>query len=356
MTSQTRTRVVVAILFAVLTGVYATSRALHEPNWPTDFDQLWFAARGLLKGTDPYVVVGPGRQFQWDWPLYYPVTAVLLAVPFTVLPVLWARVAFSTVTAALLGWAIGPRVRTHWPILLSAAYIISTSRVQWAPVLLAALWMPLLGFVVTAKPNVGLAALAAQSRRGILIALAGCTIFFLLSLLVLPEWIASWRDAIETAPHIQPAVAALPAGPVLLLATLKWKRPDARLLLCLALIPHTPSVYDLLLLFFVSRTLRESLVLALLTQVLYWSIVLFGSFNTFDAYAEGLGRAAVFIVYLPALIAILFRPNSDAQDEGAPEKGARMVIVPRNWPDAILLSLLLIAATLLVWLPLVTYR
>jgi hypothetical protein len=353
--SHMRTRVLVALAFALVTGAYATARALHEPNWPTDFDQLWHAARALVDGKDPYSVVGPGRSFVWDWPLYYPLPAVLLAVPFTLVPVLWARILFSALSAAALGWALGPRVRTHWPLLLSAAFIISTSRAQWAPLLLAATWVPAIGFVIAAKPNVGLATLAAQGRRGFLIAAAGCAVMLLASFIIQPGWVTSWRQAISTAPHIQSAVTMLPAGPLLALAALKWKRADARLLLALAIIPHTPSVYDLLVLFFACRTLRETMVLALLTQSLYWGIVLFGSFQTFDAYAAGLGRAAVFLVYLPVLVSILFRPNRDegpAQASGAD----RSAIVPSNWLDAVLLSLLLVSATLLIWLPLVTYR
>ena len=356
--SNLRARAGVALLFAFLTAAYAAARAIHEPAWPTDFDQLWHAARAMLAGNDPYTMVGPGKTFQWDWPLYYPLPAVILTVPFTVLPVIGARIAFSAVSAALMGWALGARVRTHWPILLSAAYIISTSRAQWAPVLLAAAWLPALGFVIAAKPNVGFAALVAQNRhRDLVASLAGCLVVVLLCFIVQPGWFASWREAIATAPHIQSAVTMLPFGPLLLLAALRWRRADARLLLAVSVIPHTPSVYDLLVLFFACRSFRETTVLALLTQALYWGIVFFGSFNTFDAYAEGLGRAAILVVYLPVLGAILFRPNQPddpIQPVRAPSGTERLV--PANWVDASLLSLLLVAATFLVWLPLVTYR
>ena len=352
--SSWRLRAVVALGFALITAAYATARALHEPNWPTDFDQLWHAARALLTGNDPYTAVGPGRSFRWDWPLYYPLPAVLFVAPFTALPVLVARIAFSAVAAATLGWALGSRVRTHWPLLLSAAYIISISRAQWAPLLLAATWIPAIGFIIAAKPNVGFPALAGQTHpRDLAIALGGCVAVLLLSFVAQPDWYASWRESIRTAPHIQAAVMALPFGPLLLLAALRWRRADARLLLAMAIVPHTPSVYDLLVLFFACRSWRETTVLALLTQALYWGIVLFGSFNTFDAYAEGLGRAAILVVYLPVLAAVLFRANRP-DDPSPPVTTTR--ILPTNWIDASLLSLLLVAATFLVWLPLVTYR
>src|SRR5687768_17630766 len=195
--SDIRTRVVVALVFGALTAAYATARGLHEPLWPTDFDQLWHAARSLVEGGNPYDTVGPGRPFPWQWPLYYPLPAVIIAVPFAALPVLWARIAFSTLSGAVLGWALGPRVQTHWPILLSAAYIISTSRTQWAPLLLATTWIPALAFVVTAKPNVGLAALAGQRRNGIVPAAISCALIVVASFIIDPGWVSSWREAIS---------------------------------------------------------------------------------------------------------------------------------------------------------------
>ena len=358
--STSRTRAIVALAFALVAAAYATARALHEPNWPTDFDQLWYAARALLAGNDPYGAVGPGTPFPWLWPLYYPLPAVLFAVPFSFLPVVAARVAFSTLAAGLLGWALGTRVRTHWPLVLSAAFIISTSRTQWAPMLLAAAWIPALGFLATTKPNVGLSSLAAYDRRrDLVVSVVGCAIVMLVCFAVRPDWFASWRHAIETAPHIQAAVTVLPFGPLLALAALRWRRPEARVFLALVAIPHTPSVYDLLILFYACKSTRECIVLALLTQALYWGIVLFGSFHTFDAFAEGVGRAAIFVVYLPVLAAILARPNQSADPiphGPVTDASERFRVVPSNWVDASLLSLLLIAATFLVWLPLVTYR
>ncbi len=353
--SDTRTRIIVALAFGALTAAYATARGLHEPLWPTDFDQLWHAARTLLKGGDPYETVGPGRAFPWLWPLYYPLPAIVIAVPFTALPVLWARIAFSAVSGTVLGWALGPRIRSHWPILLSASYIISTSRAQWAPLLLASAWIPAFAFVVAAKPNVGLAALAAQRRSGIAVAAISCGLIIIASFIIAPRWIASWREAISSAPHIQAAVAALPAGPILALAALRWKRADARLFLALIAVPHTPSVYDLLLLFFVCRSVRETMILGLLTHAAYWTIVMFGSFNTFDAYAQGLGQTIIYVVYVPVLVTILSRPNEPENRDGI-EAGHQQRFGPRNWVDAVLLSLLLVACVFLIWLPLVTYR
>lgn len=344
-------------VFGVVALLYAGARALHEPGWPTDFDQLWHSARALRSGTDPYSVVGPvNRPFYWLWPLYYPLPAVLVATPLTWLPVAAARVTFATLSGGILGWTMGRRVVFLWPMVLSAAYLIAVSRTQWSPLLLAACWVPALAWVATAKPNVGLAALALHHRRRpFVIAAVGVLTAILLSFLVRPDWFISWRAAISDAPHVVPPIAR-PFGFLLALATLKWRRADARLLLVLACVPHTPSLYDLLPLFFLCRTLREALVLALLTQLLFFGLVAFGSASTFDQYASNLGHAIVWVVYLPALASVLTRPN--AEDTAVePSAGSTWRdALPANVLDATLTVVLILAAFLLVWLPLVTTR
>ncbi len=347
----------VAAVLALLTAVYAAARVIHEPNWPTDFDQLWYAARALVHGGDPYAVVGPGRAFRWDWPLLYPPPAVLLSVPFAWLPVAVARVAFSTISAAFLGWAVAPRIRTLWPMLLSASYLIATSRTQWAPLLLAAAYTPALGAVVAAKPNVGLASLAALSGRRLLVALLGCGAIVAASAIVRPTAFGEWFELARSAPQKEVPVL-LPGGFLLLLSAFRWRRAEARMLLVLACVPHTPSLYDLLVLFFVCLSLRDTLVLAALTQALFWGFVIWGSGATFDAYALNLGRASIFVVYLPVLVMILRRPNVSAAIlpvDVVPGTGWRGYL-PSTRLDLGLFTVLLVAGALLVWLPLATNR
>src|SRR6476620_7134855 len=64
-----------------------------NPDRPTDFDLLYQAAGHLLQSENPY-------PFATQW-FPYPLPAVLLAVPFTVLPLGLARLAFDV----LVGWA-----------------------------------------------------------------------------------------------------------------------------------------------------------------------------------------------------------------------------------------------------------
>ncbi len=352
-----RERLISAMIVALVSFAYAGARAWHEPAWPTDFDQLWHAARGFVHGADPYTVVGPGRRFEWLWPLYYPMPAVVFSVPLTLVPVAVARVLFSGFAGALLGFSLGARLRYLWPMLLSASFLIATSRTQWAPAILAVAWLPWAGAVVSAKPNIGLALLAALRGRALLYALSSAAFITLISFALRPDWFSSWRAAIADSPHVV-APILMPGGFLILLAFLRWRREDARLLLALSLIPHTPSLYDLLPLFFLCRTRLEALTLAALTQALFWGFISFSGGPTFDTYAAALGRVSIFVVYLPAVAALLLRPNSSAQDESVSVSSARLR-GPSRIAKPLELSLvggLSIAAALLIWLPLVTRR
>lgn len=351
-------RAVPAVAFALVALIYAGARALHEPAWPTDFDQLWFAARALLAGADPYTVVGPGRRFEWLWPLYYPLPAVILSIPFAWMPVVAARVAFSTVSGVVLGLSMGQRAAFLWPLGLSASYLIALSRTQWSVLLLASAWVPALAFVAMAKPNVGLASLVPHlRRRAVVVAAASGAAILLLSFAARPDWFASWRAAVADSPHVAAPVTH-PFGFLLALALLRWRRTDARVLLAMAVVPHTPSIYDLLPLFLACRSLRESLGLALLTHAAFWVNVITGTGMTFEAYAEDLGRIILLVVYFPVLVAVLLRPNVD--DEQTAGRSAEPFswrgVLPGNHADSTLTGLLAVAAFVLAWIPLVTYR
>lgn len=346
----------VGVLVGLGTGLLALARAVTEPGFPTDFDQLWVAARGLASGRNPYLLVGPGREFQWDWPLYYPLPAVISVLPFAPLPVAAARVVFATVGGGVLAYALARTGFERFPLFLSASFLIATWRTQWSPLLTAAIFIPALGVFLIAKPNIGLGVLAAlDGRRALLTALVGMAAIALLSFVWFPSWPAHWRIAIDHSPHIRAPVAQI-GGPLLLLAVIRWRRRDARLLAVMSCVPHTPSLYDLLPLFLVARTRRESMLLALLSHALFAAVVTLGPFASFDLYAAALGRLAIPLMYIPALIMILRRPNlsddSDISSAAYPAAGSR-----RFSPmDAVLLASLVTCAAFLTWVTVATRR
>jgi hypothetical protein len=280
-------------------------RFLHDPRFPSDLDQLWYAARALAHGYSPYDAVGPGRPFNWAWPVFYPLPAILLAIPFSLVPVGSARILFSVVSGGTLGYALGPRWRVLWPLFLSESYYLAIARNQWSPLILACFWLPMLGFVVAAKPNVGFEALAAQNRhnaaRVVLLSLA----LVAASFLVRPMWLQEWLTVVRHAPNKEVAVLQ-PGGFLLLAALFRWRSPDGRVLLTASVVPQTPGLYDALQLFALCKTLRQALVLSALTHATQGVVIALGPYATFDAYYASLERLTVWLVLVPCLL-FLFR-------------------------------------------------
>jgi hypothetical protein len=98
-------------------------------------------------------------------------------------------------------------------------------------------------------------------------------------------------------------------GPLLLLALLRWRRPEARFLATLACVPQTFSSYDSLLLFLIPKTRREALVLVAATTVATAIVGFVGPAATYAATVHKFAPMRIVVVYLPALAIVLRRPN-----------------------------------------------
>ena len=180
---------------------------------------------------------------------------------------------------------------------------------QWSTLYAAAFFLPALGIVATAKPNFGAAlAGAAHQPRTITWITVGSIALLVISQILQPGWFDSWITNVREAPHFKAHVAR-PLGFLLMLAALKWRRPEARWLLALALIPQAPSFYDQLLLSVVCLTSRESLIFAASTVVLFFYV----GFNTpqpdYESWGRLVGNGTLWICYFPALVMVLRRPN-----------------------------------------------
>jgi hypothetical protein len=298
-----RVRCVLALLVAV-----ASAAMLWLKGVPSDFDQVWHGARALWRGENPYAVVGPNNAVFWPWPLYYPLPAMLAVAPLAAMPVHLARAVFIGTGAGIFTWAITENGFARLPILLSVPFLHAVQLGQWSPLIAAMFVLPGLGWLAVAKPNVGIAvAAAAPSDRTRAVALVGGGLLLLASLVVLPRWPLDWLAAIRAAPHVTAPVTRL-GGPLLLLALVRWRRPEARLLLLLGCMPQTPCYYEALPLLLVARGLRETVALVLLSDV---SFVL--SPQTLPdaplATATAYARLVNLFYYLPALALVLRRPN-----------------------------------------------
>jgi hypothetical protein len=285
-------------------GAIVLARAalyLLRPDRPTDFDQLWWAAGALLAGDDPYAAIARGAPY----PLYYPLPAVLVALPLALLPLAAARVLWDV----LVGWIFAAALGRRGPVALlalgSGAYLQAMVRGQTTPLLVAAVLVPALGWLLTLKPNIGLALWAGYpTRRAVLLAAAAVA----LSLAVMPTWpLAMWRAIGVNSGHIR-APISMPFGWVLLAALLRWRRPEGRLLAALAVIPQHLQPYETLVLCLLPRTAREMAIFVAGTWLAVIPLLGRGEAGGLDLVA--LGRITwpwlLVGVYLPALV-MLFR-------------------------------------------------
>lgn len=310
--SATAVRASCAVLVGILAALWVHVRADSSPAFVSDFDQVWAAARALLSGHNPYEAVGPDAPFRWKWPLYYPLPAVVLTAPLGHLTVVTARAVFAGLGAAVFTWAISRDGWSRWPILVSVTFLVSIDLVQWSPFLAAAYFLPAAGMVAACKPNfaipVVVGARDASSWRWLLaasIALAA------LSFALRPDWVADWLAGLRDAPHFIAPIGRR-GGFLVLLALLRWRRPEARWLLALAAIPQAPSFYDQLLLVAVCTRWWETAVLAASTFVLFFYVGAKTPQPDYLAWGRLVGDATVWFCYLPMVAVLLRRPNEGA--------------------------------------------
>jgi hypothetical protein len=306
-------RRVVALFVALLAGAFyfgGTSGAGYD----SDLDQVWVASRALLRGVDPYSVVGPGLEADQRFPLYYPLPAVIAFLPLAVLPLALARAVFVGASAGLLAYAVSRRGWHLVPIFVSGAFATAYVTAQWSPLLAAAVFLPWLGPVFVMKPNIGAAIVAATPSRSLLAWTAGGgTLLTLISFLIDPVWLHKWLGHVQDAPHFTPPVL-LPGGVLVLIALLRWRRPEARLIVALACVPHTTLAYESLPVLLAARNWKQAGLLAVLslsTFVVQNRIAPApgSGEDVYNAWVTASGTWIVLLVYIPATIMVLLRPN-----------------------------------------------
>jgi hypothetical protein len=214
------------------------------------------------------------------------------------------------VLSGLAGLALGvaaSRRPALAPALLSAGFFACMANGQWPVLLLAGVAVPGLAVLWSCKPSLGLALWAGWPIRSGFANMC-VVLLFAISLLILPTWPRDWLTNLTHAPHVNPVNR--PFGWLLLLAFLRWRAPEARLVGLLALIPHTVSVGDAILLFAVCRTRWDAYGLAVLSYAAaFWAgAVIDPSMSLVEAQARQWVPILVGC-YLPAL-ALVLRPTS----------------------------------------------
>lgn len=313
----TLARAAVATLIAFIASSITWLEHLRLPNGSSDFGEIWFGARSLLSGANPYVLIGPGRQFEWDWVTPYPITAFVAAIPFAPLGELAASLAFVWVSAWALAFTI---TRIGWQRLFlipSAAFIVAARAAQWSPLFAAIFLQPALSILLPLKPNIGGAVAAGlASKRAFLLAACGALILLGIGFALLPNWVGYWIANLRQTRHLVSPIIC-PGGFLVLLAALRWRRPEARLLLALALIPQTGSWYESLPVLLVAESRRECQLLSMISSVGFIASAHLVSLHTAIQVNRDVATFMIWFVYLPATAILLTRDNSSrASDRG----------------------------------------
>jgi hypothetical protein len=271
------------------------------PPSTSDFDQIWVGARALVSGADPYAVVPTsGTRF----PLFYPLPAVLVGLPFAAFPVSVARVLWAAASGIALAWAALRYARGLPVALLSASFLNAVIQGQWSPLLTAAAVVPALSWALVVKPSIGAALFAAfPSRRAAL----GGILLLGVTFIVYPTWPGRWADGLRATGHMVP-IASRPGGFLLLLALIRWRQPEARLVAALACVPQTLGLYETLPLFLIPRTRWQAYALAGLSYIAAFVQAAAAPRlpgMTLDALLAARWPFIFVFLYLPALVMVL---------------------------------------------------
>ncbi len=304
-----RQRLAVAVTLGVIAALAHYFRAA-ESDGVSDFTSLWYGAQFLLEGRNPYELIGPGRLIGMPSPAYYPAPAFLVAIPFTILSYHWASTAFVFVSSALLAWGC---TRGSWhrlPLFPSIAFLTSAQLGQWSILFTAALFIPAIALVSIAKPQAALPVVVGrEDPTPFYYAAAGGALLLAASLVMLPGWIGDWFELVRNSDHFTPPIART-GGPLVALVLLKWKRPEAWLVLLAACTPQTWYPYNGLVLLAIAPTYRSACVLSLASSTgwIISALLVDGHPRDPDVRAV-MGAALVAGSYLPATILILTQRN-----------------------------------------------
>lgn len=302
-----RISVSLAVAGLSLLLLWLTLRATGPQN-RTDFGPAWFGARVLLEGRNPYALIGPGLEYDSPWRASYPVTAMILAMPFAAFAVHRAAMMFVFVSTFLLAFVL---TRDGWyrlPLFLSPAFLIAVSAAQWSPLLTAGLLSPWLAWAFAGKPNHSITFLASiRSKSSLYVYAASVAVLVLIGFLFLPWWPVRWLESVASSSVFRPPIMHF-GGPLVLLALLRWRRWEARLIVAMVLTPQTGYWYEALPLLLVAESYRQSLSLSLISGIgfaaQFLAIVL-----GFDLTGGDVGGLIITTCYLPTVFLVLRRPN-----------------------------------------------
>ena len=300
---------VISASLAILYGLMVRDGVRVLPEWALrDWTQIVRGVSALAAVENPWAPPSPaGLPYPYHDRLGYPLPALWIGQlvqgwSFGTIAFVWVLLSIG-----LAGLALARRNLWHVLALMSWPTMAAAALMQWSPLMVAAARFDLLVVIAICKPNIGLAVLAYRptKRRLILVGVA-----VLASLVVAnPVWVRQWFDAASSLRYVPPVMIWQGGGPLLLLALLRWRLPEGRLLLTLALLPQNLMSYDQFLLFLVCRRGRETMALVVLSWLARWYVT-----NSIDPVMMAVNARqqfpvpVVLLLFLPALLFVMMRP------------------------------------------------
>jgi hypothetical protein len=301
-----RPRLAISVLLGVLAGWFSylnTSR----PE-PRDFTAVWRTARAILDHQDPAAV---------SRTVFYPLPSILGGVPWALIPTVdEANALFMMCSAAAFAWAL--MEHGYAPLLgfFAAGMAFAAEVVQWTPIFAGAYALAPLSVFLVVKPHMGLPIFLARPSWW---PVGGAVVVTCAAFVIDPAWITHWREGMAIGgAHLGPAQRGfpysppilLPGGAVALLAILRWRRPEARLLVALACVPQSLLLYETVPLALVPRTVREASVFTGLSYIVLWYLIRGRPYADIAEFAVAGGRMYALLLYIPLTIMVLRRPNA----------------------------------------------
>jgi hypothetical protein len=146
--------------------------------------------------------------------------------------------------------------------------------------------------------------------------IGGGAVLLVISFLLEPSWFSDWTHGVTGMSYYK-APIAVKGGFILALAVLRWRDPDARLLLVLSLVPSNLILYDQLPLFLVSRRKRDTVLLF----VGSWIVPIVTRMTLPEWVDQEIVRQTfmrapvVAFLFLPALYIVLSRPSPTGEPD-----------------------------------------
>jgi len=321
-------RVLVALAVGIASGLVAFIHLrYYERALGFDFTWPWRAARYLLNGQNPYELIRPVGDYPFDAYFKYPLPAALIAVPFAGMSGPMSAAVFGGLSAALLAFAL--TAETWWRLLILASppFAVTLFSGQWSTLAMAGALLPMLSWVAVCKPTIGLAVFAYRPNWW---AILGSGVLILASFLIQPSWLTDWLRVLRADDLGQTYVAPvqLVGGPILLLALLRWRRPEARYLTAISIAPHSLGFYTAFLAMLVAETRREALLMSVSGAVAWVAFFQWLGDRKYSSLAPIHAGYWIFaFLFIPALLIVLRRPN-----EGRiPARLERMIASAPSW-------------------------